>query len=95
MIFQQDNDQKHTSLLCQYELNELGLNVLEWVAQSPDLNPIASLWAYLDRCTKDRIFNTKEELFDALKHAWEALPISYLTSLADSMPKTNSESNPK
>ncbi|EIE87953.1 hypothetical protein G6F46_011839 [Rhizopus delemar] len=38
-IFQHDNDPKHTSKLVKEYLKEQPYNILEWPAQSPDLNP--------------------------------------------------------
>ena len=37
-IFQQDNDSKHTSKLAQNWLKDHGIQIMDWPAQSPDLN---------------------------------------------------------
>ena len=43
-IFQRDNDPKHTSKLVKGFLEQKGVNVMQWIAQSPDLNPIEYFW---------------------------------------------------
>ena len=58
-----------------------------WLGQSPDLNPIENLWSILNSRMKDHCCSTKEELFEELKAAWEALPVETLTSLVDSVPR--------
>jgi DDE superfamily endonuclease len=69
VIFQQDNDSKHKTASVQTWPRNQEFDVLEWPAQSPDLNLIEHLWAILKKKLNqyDRPPNGMLELWERIK----------------------------
>ena len=86
-VFQQDNDPKHTSGLAKNWLTDNGIECLEWVAQSPDMNPIENLWKILDESVPLRQRTNKKRFFEALKKEWYSMDKDLLKRLVDSVPR--------
>jgi len=87
-IFQQDNASVHTAHIVKAFFAESNLTVLEWPANSPDLNPIENLWWYLKRelGLYTEAPKTLDELWERVQDVWTKIPISYIQKLYESMP---------
>lgn len=84
--FQQDNDPKHSCKLVKKWFEQQKLKVLDWPAQSPDLNPIEHLWEGLkSSCAGIRVKNESSK-FKLLQSKWSAITQETISTLIVSMP---------
>lgn len=89
VIFQHDNDPKHTSKLAIKCLADHNMKVLQWPPQSPDLNPIEHLWDHLKRRLNSYEESPKgiNELWVRVEKEWESIPKQTCIDLIQSMPR--------
>ena len=75
MIFQQDNARIHVSKETNVWFKDSKIDVLDWPACSPDLNPMENLWAILvrDIYAENKQYNTVQELKTAIVSAWSRI----------------------
>ena len=89
VIFQQDNDSKHTSRAAQKWFDENQIEVLVWPPRSPDLSPIEHLWRYLK--IRLNMYDTEPkgmlELWERTEVEWNKIPRDVCIGLIESMPK--------
>lgn len=94
-LFQHDNAPVHTArnvktYLDRTEKSQKGqIKVLPWPSQSPDLNPLENLWAYLKQRVGKRTKKPSNlaELFQVVLEEWHHVPKRVLENLVESLPK--------
>jgi hypothetical protein len=89
IIFQHDNDPKHTAKSVTRWLDQQEFDVLTWSAQSPDLNPIENLWAIVKRRLNTYPSPPKGvlELWERVQAIWQGIDGETCARLVDSMPR--------
>jgi len=94
LVFQHDNDPKHTANVTKAYLEAVNITEAEgtllfWPAQSPDLNPIEHMWAYLKKQLGKYPEPPKSchELWQRISVEWYKIPVEYCRSLIESMPR--------
>ncbi len=84
-IFQQDLAPVHNAKGTKSWFNDHGVTVLDWPANSPDLNPIENLWAIVKRKIRDTRPNNTDD--PALKATWASITPEQCHRLIASMPR--------
>ena len=92
--FQQDNAKIHIAKASIRWLMDHGIELWDWPAHSPDLNPIEHIWAWMKRYLRRKYpdqSGLKEnqvdiEIFKArMVEAWEAIPQDVIRKLIDTL----------
>ena len=89
VIFQQDNDPKHTSKKAKKWMEDHSITLLDWPAQSPDISPIEHQWVHLKRelAKYPRAPTGVWELWQRVVEVWNAIPPEVCQNLIESMPR--------
>ncbi len=85
-IFQKDLAPAHTAKCTKSWFNDHGVTVLDWPANSPDLNPIDNPWGIVKRKMRDTWPNNSDDLKAAIKATWVFITPEQCHSLIASMP---------
>ncbi len=86
-IFQQDLAPAHTAKGTKSWFNDHGVTVLDWPANSPDLNHIENLWGIVKRKMRDTRPNNADGLKATVKETWASIPPQQCHKLITSMPR--------
>jgi transposase len=87
-LLMNDNARPHMARIVVRYLEQVGIRLLPWPADSPDLNPIEHVWDFLGKRVRGRQLRpeTLNGLRVALKEEWAQIPQDYITTLTQSMP---------
>ena len=88
-----DGAKYHTSKTTTAYRKSMGIERMDWPAQSPDLNPIENIWHLMKmRILKQRHrITTKEEMKRVLLEEWNKIPLKYIRKLISDMSKRREE----
>jgi len=88
-FYQHDNCRCHVSKLIKQWFSERNMNVLDWPAQSPDLNLIENIWASMDEIiyANGKQYSSKNEIILAIQKAWGQINFNLIKNIYKSMPR--------
>ncbi|CAJ0951315.1 unnamed protein product [Ranitomeya imitator] len=86
-VFQQDNAPKHKAKSTMEWFTNKRIQVLEWLSQSPDINPIENLWKELKTAVHKPSPSNLTELELFAKEEWARISVSPCTKLIETNPK--------
>lgn len=88
-VYVQDNAPPHKARDTTRFLDEQDVEVMDWPARSPDMNPIEHVWDQMGIWIRDMAFppSTVVELQQAVRQAWDAVGPQRVRNLVESMPR--------
>jgi hypothetical protein len=88
LLFQQDNAKGHASAFTKSVLEAAGIRYMQWPANSPNLNPIKTLWDDIKDYIQayfPSVHSFYKRLKAAVQEAWESISHERIRELVHSM----------
>ena len=86
VTYMHDNARRHSDAITRQFLAINNVNVLDWPANSPDLNPIEHIWDELGRhVRRNHAIHTVNDLAAALQAEWANLPAPFIQRYVNSV----------
>lgn len=87
-IYIQDNAPIHRSKKTLDCLGDLGIYYIDdWPPQSPDLNIIEHMWAYVKKELCNHIITSETDLWNKILQIWNEIPTIFIQNLYNSIPR--------
>ena len=89
VIWMHDNAPAHRASYTREFFQRKGMEVLQWPARSPDLNPIENVWGILSQrlYCDGRTYHNTTELWEAVSVEWHQIGQETIQNLYNSMPR--------
>jgi transposase len=81
----QDNARIHTARATLALFKDSNIELLQWPANSPDLNPIENIWSILKHRVGLHFPTTREEVVTAIQTEWDKITTSDIARCCQSM----------
>lgn len=93
-LLQEDGDPSHDMRkrgLAQEYKERHNIQNLTHPAQSPDLNPIEGIWSIIKQRLRRKIFNSEEDMKEALQQEWDKITLEEIRHRIADMPRRCAE----
>ena len=85
LIYQHDNAPIHRAQTVTNWIAVRRMNILDWPAQSPDLNLIENCWSHVKRQLRRINLRDNDQLWEAIQQIWGQIQEDYIERLYSSL----------